>query len=204
MNDDLVFRIPVAAVILIAFTISVYFRLSAQRRGGPVSRREEGPLVLVGLRLAGLACLLLLVSYLLNPAWVHWATAPWPGWVRAAGVMLSAACLPLIYWLFRHLGKNVTDTVALRDDHRLVTTGPYRLVRHPLYTAGSMLWLGILLATTLWVLLFVFIPGLCLLVWRTRTEEANLAARFGDEYRAYAERTGRFFPRLFPRRTVTP
>lgn len=202
MNADLVLRVLIAAIFIFAFLISVHFRHQARKRSGPVTRREEGPVILVGLRLAGLACFLLLVAYLLNPAWVSWATAPWLIWVRVAGLVLSAACLPVIYSLFRHLGKNVTDTVALHDDHELVTTGPYRFVRHPLYTAGSMLWLGILLATTLWVLLFIFVPGLWLLVRRTRREEANLAARFGEEYRAYAARTGRFFPRLLARRGV--
>jgi protein-S-isoprenylcysteine O-methyltransferase Ste14 len=204
MTEDIFVRIPVAMIIVAAFSISIYFRSRAQQQGGPVSRREEGPVILVGLRLAGLAGVLLLIAYLINPAWTSWATAPWPAGIRVTGIVLSAGCLPFIWWLFHHLGTNVTDTVALRADHALVTTGPYRYVRHPLYTVGSTLWLGIVLATTLWVLLFILVPGLGLLAWRTRTEEANLEARFGDEYRAYASRTGRFLPRLFARRGFAP
>jgi protein-S-isoprenylcysteine O-methyltransferase Ste14 len=101
----------------------------------------------------------------------------------------------LLLWTFRSLGKNLTDTVVTRQEHSLVTHGPYRWVRHPLYDSATLLFVAVSLMAANW---FVFVTGvvvLLLLIVRTRTEEAKLVARFGDRYRAYMERTGRFIPR---------
>ncbi len=97
---------------------------------------------------------------------------------------------------FRSLGKNLTDTVVTRTHHTLVTTGPYAWVRHPFYAAFALATVANALVAANW---FLFVTGalaFTLLVIRCRTEERNLIARFGDEYRAYAKRTGRFLPRI--------
>jgi protein-S-isoprenylcysteine O-methyltransferase Ste14 len=94
------------------------------------------------------------------------------------------------------LGKNLTDTVVTRTKHTLVTVGPYRWIRHPLYTSAALLVLGSSLVAANW---FFFVTGcvvMLLLVIRTRKEEENLVARFGDDYQSYMRRTGRFVPRL--------
>jgi protein-S-isoprenylcysteine O-methyltransferase Ste14 len=72
--------------------------------------------------------------------------------------------------------------------------GPYRWVRHPFYDCAALLVVAGSLTAANW---FLFVNGIVvfsLLVIRTRTEEENLVARFGDSYRAYRERTGRFLP----------
>jgi protein-S-isoprenylcysteine O-methyltransferase Ste14 len=83
-----------------------------------------------------------------------------------------------------------------RKEHTLVTTGPYRWVRHPFYGAAV---LALLASSLVAANGFLFITGcvpVLLLRFRTWKEEENLIARFGDEYRAYMQRTGRFVPRL--------
>jgi protein-S-isoprenylcysteine O-methyltransferase Ste14 len=95
-----------------------------------------------------------------------------------------------------NLGKNLTDTVATRKDHSLVTSGPYRFVRHPFYLSGLVSLVGGSLATANWFLLLAGLLPLGFLVVRTKTEEQKLIERFGDEYRNYMARTGRFFPRF--------
>jgi protein-S-isoprenylcysteine O-methyltransferase Ste14 len=74
--------------------------------------------------------------------------------------------------------------------------GPYRWLRHPLYLAAALHTAAVSIITANWFLLLVGAVVFCLLVLRTRIEEANLAARFGDDYRTYVERTGRFLPRI--------
>jgi protein-S-isoprenylcysteine O-methyltransferase Ste14 len=93
------------------------------------------------------------------------------------------------------LGKNLTDTVVTRREHTLVTHGPYAFVRHPFYDAVALSVLANSLVAANW---FIFLTGgmaFALIIARTRKEEERLLARFGDAYRAYMERTGRFLPR---------
>jgi protein-S-isoprenylcysteine O-methyltransferase Ste14 len=76
-----------------------------------------------------------------------------------------------------------------------VTHGPYRWVRHPLYSLGFVLAICITLLTGLWWMAVTMALPLAILLWRTPTEEARLIETFGDDYRQYMKRTGRFLPR---------
>ena len=102
----------------------------------------------------------------------------------------------LFVWTFRSLGKNLTDTVVTRQQHTLVQHGPYRWIRHPLYSSAALLIAALSLIAANWFFFAVGAALLCVLIMRTRTEEENLVARFGDSYRQYMERTGRFVPRI--------
>ena len=102
----------------------------------------------------------------------------------------------LLLWTFRHLGRNLTDTVVTRREHTLVTHGPYRWVRNPFYDSVALLLLASAVVTANG---FLFVMGglvFVLLVLRTRTEEDKLLARFGNAYERYMARTGRFVPRV--------
>jgi protein-S-isoprenylcysteine O-methyltransferase Ste14 len=86
--------------------------------------------------------------------------------------------------------------VVTRREHTLVTAGPYALVRHPFYDSVALCVLANALAAANW---FLFLTGglaFVLIIVRTQKEEEKLLARFGDPYRAYMERTGRFLPRI--------
>jgi protein-S-isoprenylcysteine O-methyltransferase Ste14 len=102
----------------------------------------------------------------------------------------------LLIWMFRSLGMNITDTVAIRKSHSLVTHGPYHWIRHPFYTFGALLFLSFSLIAGSWLILVFGIPTFGILLRHTRIEESALLARFGDEYNRYSQRTGRFLPRL--------
>ena len=95
-----------------------------------------------------------------------------------------------------YLSRNWGDNIKIYTDHFLVTTGPYRLVRHPLY--ASLMWMfggGALVYRNYLALLLdvlVFVP---MMTWRARQEEQMLIKEFPD-YAAYSSRTGMFFPKL--------
>ena len=136
-----------------------------------------------------------LIAYMVNPAWMTWAAITLPDWLRWAGAGIGFAAAVLIAWTLHHLVRNLTDTVVTRQRHTLVTTGPYRWVRHPFYSsvalaalAGALMAANAALLITGWLLFL-------LMVIRTRKEEANLLARFGDDYRRRMKSTGRFIPR---------
>ena len=116
--------------------------------------------------------------------------------VRWAGFVIGLLSLGLMWWTLTTLGRNLTDTVVTRREHALVTGGPYRFVRHPYYVTTLLLVVAAFLLTEN---LLIGIPGLAvfvLLAIRSRTEEQKLVERFGDTYREYARRTGRFVPWL--------
>ena len=101
----------------------------------------------------------------------------------------------LLTWTLRSLGVNLTDTVVTRQEHTLITHGPYRWVRHPFYDALALFVVAFALIAANWFILVAGAIVFLLLAIRSQTEEALLLARFGESYRAYRESTGRFLPR---------
>jgi protein-S-isoprenylcysteine O-methyltransferase Ste14 len=95
------------------------------------------------------------------------------------------------------LGPNFSSTLILRDGHQLIQDGPYRLVRHPMYTSFMVMLTGLLLLSANWIVGGAAIGFVLLLMaLRTPREERMLLSHFGDEYRRYMERTGRYLPRI--------
>jgi protein-S-isoprenylcysteine O-methyltransferase Ste14 len=121
---------------------------------------------------------------------------PLPTWLRWAGVPVFALAVGLLAWTLRSLGTNLTDTVVTRRAHTLVTHGPYRWIRHPFYDAMALVIVAIALIAATWFVLAAGVVVFGLLAKRVTTEEAKLLARFGDAYRVYRERTGRFLPKV--------
>ena len=121
-----------------------------------------------------------------------------PHWLRWAGAALGLVVVPpLLFRTFRSLGRNLTDTVVTRREHTLVTDGPYRWVRHPFYGVVLLWGLSLSLMTANWLIGVLGLAAIAMLVRRTRIEEDKLTERFGADYRSYAAKTGRFFPRLW-------
>lgn len=101
-------------------------------------------------------------------------------------------------WAQLHMGRLFVGEVAIQHGHRVVQSGPYRRVRHPAYTGGTVSAIGIGLALSTW--LGAALAGAVLVAAyavRIPKEEALLVNEFGDEYRAYMARTKRFVPFVF-------
>jgi protein-S-isoprenylcysteine O-methyltransferase Ste14 len=138
-----------------------------------------------------------LLVYIVHPRFLAWATFPLPSWARWLGAVFAFASLLLLAWVHWALGKNFSTTLHVRQRHTLVTHGPYRWVRHPMYTALFLFGVGILLLTANW-----FVGGplvvaqVTIVAVQVGREETMMMEQFGDEYRAYMQRTGRYLPRL--------
>ncbi|OFV83667.1 MAG: hypothetical protein A2W26_10205 [Acidobacteria bacterium RBG_16_64_8] len=197
MDSENWFRLIGGVLLFSALAISIYFRSGAERASGEqLDRSGEGKALLITLRVGGLLLWLTLIAYLINPAWMGWASYASPVWLRWLGVLTAGTGWVLTFWMFQSLGNNITDTVVTRREHHLVTTGPYRWIRHPLYTFGSLFYLGLGLIAASWLILLMACLAFFLLSLRTPKEEAQLLARFGDEYAVYMESTGRYLPKL--------
>ena len=196
MNEN-IFRISAAVVLLSAITISVYFRSKADKEaGGKVSMKDENKPIFLALRLGGLLLWFSPLVYAIVPAWLAWSKMGLPDWVRWIGVGLGFTSLGLIYWMFKSIGSGITPTVATRKEHKLSTSGPYRWIRHPLYTFGTLAFVSLGLIADSWFIVLLSTLAFILLSLRTPSEEAHLIKKFGDEYREYMKQTGRFFPKF--------
>lgn len=200
MPIDTVFRVIFSVLFVSIIIIVGTYRRGAEAEGGRVSaaeaRRREGLLIYIPLRLLGMLIWLGSPVYMIAPQLFEWSRMPVPTWARWAGVGLALATIPFVIWAQRSLGGNVTKTVATKQEHHLVTHGPYRWVRHPLYLAGTAFFISLSLISANWYFLAALLLGVLPLTQRTQMEEAALIERFGDEYREYMKHTGRFLPRI--------
>ena len=76
-----------------------------------------------------------------------WSAVSLPAWIRWAGFVLALAAAALLTWTHHVLGKNYSPKLEIREQHRLITTGPYRWVRHPMYGAIFFWTAGVALIT---------------------------------------------------------
>jgi protein-S-isoprenylcysteine O-methyltransferase Ste14 len=142
MNEN-IFRILAGLILITGMGISGYFRRKADRETGEkVARKADGTAMMTIIRIGGLILWLSPFVYLLNPAWMAWSKIGLPEWVRWLGVGIGILCNFSVYWLFSSIGSGITPTSATRQEHKLVTSGPYRWVRHPLYTVGSSMFIA--------------------------------------------------------------
>lgn len=200
MSDDQTFRAVLVVALLVILPFGIYHRLKSQATREKLDRSQEGWFVLATLRPVGVALWLGLMVWIIDPRWMAWSSLPLPTWLRWAGVAVIAITGGLLVWTLRCLGKNLTDTVVTRQEHTLVIHGPYRWVRHPFYDSAALLALSVSLIAANWFLFVTGVVAVCLFIIRTQTEEENLVTRFGDSYRTYMKRTGRFLPRIRPNR----
>ena len=196
MNEN-IFRILAAIILFTGVGISIYYRRKADLESGEkVSRSVDGNLMMTVIKIFGLLLWFSPLIYLLNPRWMTWSKIGLPDGVRWLGVVIGVLCVLGIYWLFSSIGSGITPTSATRQRHALVTRGPYRWVRHPLYTVGSSMFVAFGMIADNWFVAVLGILAFIAMAIRTPKEEANLIEKFGDEYREYMKHTGRFLPKV--------
>jgi protein-S-isoprenylcysteine O-methyltransferase Ste14 len=131
---------------------------------------------------------------------LHGANQPLQAWRLPLGVAGLALAAVLFYRAHADLGTNWSPTLTVRKEHTIVTTGVYARVRHPMYSSFLVLALAQALLVPNWIGGLSGLAGLALfLLARVGREERMMEETFGEQYRLYARRTGRLWPRLHPR-----
>jgi protein-S-isoprenylcysteine O-methyltransferase Ste14 len=114
-----------------------------------------------------------------------------------AGLVVEALGLSLAIWSRRALGRNWSGEISIKVEHELIRSGPYKMLRHPIYTGLLAMYLGTAVVAGEWL----SIIGLSVAVyayWRKiRLEEANLQLAFGADYAVYRRETWALLPGLF-------
>ena len=196
MSSEKYFRTALTIVILLTISITGFHRFKAAQSGERISRKDEGMLFAIVLRLTGLILFVATIAYLIAPTSVHWAMLNIPTPVRWIGAVTGLLSSILMHWTLSSLGKNLTDTVVTRANATLVTDGPYRWVRHPFYVTTALVMVSATLLTANWLIGLGCLVVLAMLAIRTPKEERALVKRFGQPYIDYMDRTWRYFPRI--------
>jgi protein-S-isoprenylcysteine O-methyltransferase Ste14 len=189
------FRWLALAMLLTALGVSAWHRSRARFSTGTIPRRDESAGLIAGRLIVGLPLFGGAVVYIANPSWMGWASIALPTWLRWSGLALGVLIVPTLHWVLRTLGSNVSETVLTKEQHELVTSGPYRWVRHPLYVAGIGLFLSLgLLAASLFILIWTAVALVAVRLFVVPREESALISKFGDAYQRYQARTGALVP----------
>lgn len=198
MSPDTFFRLFFAFLVIAVLGVRFYGHLKAGSFGSRNrSSYDEGKVTRL-LRplpvLLGIASIL----YIIAPELMDWSTLDLPVWMRLVSIPLGLIAALAMTWVHMTLNKNFSGRLEIREDHTLITDGPYRWVRHPMYTAVITLFVAVFLLTANWFIGLVgLVMNVAVIAARTPKEEAMLVATFGDSYREYMRRTPRYLPRVF-------
>jgi len=178
------------------FALRIYYGRKARRNRGEVEYKEgKGNLALR--LLFGFGYIVALIVYVFAPKWFSWAMVSLPAWLRWLGAAISIGSVLILWWVQWALDIQFDGTLHTQADHKLIQHGPYKWVRHPMYTAFFLMGLGWFFLTANWFVGLPLTVAIVLVVLsRVRKEENVLIELFGDDYRVYMQGTGRFFPKL--------
>jgi protein-S-isoprenylcysteine O-methyltransferase Ste14 len=211
LNESILSLATMTMLAIFACANIVNLLLTRRERPKPLPRSSIRASEGKGSNLLGLGSLLFWIEVLIFPSCVLSGLGLWlidpplrlifpfDTLFQILGLALLFSGVFLFSWSILARGKYAVSW-DMPEDHRLVTWGPYKYVRHPSYLAYFFLIFGFFLAwlNLLNLLCFVAIPGYLLSV---ETEEKMLVERFGDEYRLYQQRTGKFIPRIRTKET---
>ena len=197
VETESIFRI-LLPVLIVGFAVhrGYYVRTHSQPEEATLKKREERTVSKIA-ELLGLLGFLSMIAYVINPKWLAFADMPFPIWLRWAGVGIAIAGFALLQWAQVTLGKSWSDTPRMMKEQTLITSGPYRTIRHPIYTAFILILGSILLISSNWLIGLCWV-GMTILEVATRIgfEESLMIEFFGEQYREYMKKTGKLFPRV--------
>jgi protein-S-isoprenylcysteine O-methyltransferase Ste14 len=202
VNDDVVFLVLFLAIIFIGTSIRRYYSYKIEKSRQRLSVRErieemvqaEGKLFTFLLMAQGIYIVILLLLYLLfAPSFVLFQM-PLPVWLRWFGVVLGFLSVPFLVWVHYVLDRNWSVTLKLQTNHKLLTSGPYKRIRHPMYMVLIVYMLSWVLVSANFLFLVYYVFSVLLIVVRIPKEEQMMLEKFGEEYRGYMKRTGMLLP----------
>jgi protein-S-isoprenylcysteine O-methyltransferase Ste14 len=201
MTQESVFRIAFWILFGGILVMRVYFSYKVRQAGERLmpdrqAIEQEGRILFAIRVLLFFVMLAIVALFAIRSTWTEALSVPLPVWLRWTGFILGLASLALWFWVQVVLGKEWSPQLQLRQEHHLITRGPYAWVRHPMYTAMFGIGAAFALVSANWI--FIAFAALVIggSIIRAPREEQMMLAEFGEEYRAYMQRTGRFFPKL--------
>ncbi|MBE9524457.1 MAG: isoprenylcysteine carboxylmethyltransferase family protein [Chloroflexi bacterium] len=158
--------------------------------------KREGRWSLLLRPISFLFMLALFALYFIEPLGSEWLHVSLPWKLRLLGGFLSLGGTLMLVLTHRALSIHWSTTLQFKEGHSLITTGPYGLIRHPMYTSLYIIFIGLAIVSSFWPL-WILILLMTIFFFRIASiEEDMMIDKFGDEYVSYIKRSGRFLPRL--------
>jgi protein-S-isoprenylcysteine O-methyltransferase Ste14 len=185
---------PSSAISALWMIFAVYWLISALKRKRTKSR--ESALQRLSYVLPLVLMWMLLFRGSSQFPWLNTRFAPDTFTVAWIGTALTAAGIAIACWARYHLGENWSGTVTLKENHELIRTGPYRNIRHPIYTGILLALLGTAIAVGEVRALIAVVIAYASFYTKARREESFLAREFGANFTEHQRHTGMFLPRF--------
>ena len=194
MDTELFFRVAFAVVFAFFWALRFYYGRKANKNENTIKSenlKQDKPIIFF---VIGLPIITFGFLYVLMPSWIAAASLNLPSTARWIGIVLGLSGIGIYWWVLHSLGRQWSLFLVIKENHQLIDFGPYRWVRHPMYTVFFFMGFTFFLISSngliglSWFGLFVSILS------RITQEESLLIDQFGDQYRGYMQKTGRFFP----------
>ena len=198
MDYDLIFKINLI-LLYIAFTfIKIHFSRIARKKRTH-GELKESKLRLTILQIYIIITVILFFLYIIRVNWFKWGEIiDYPIGLKWFGTTIGIFSILMFIWAHTFLGKNFSYTLKIFIDQNLITTGPYRFIRHPMYTAFILFHTSIFLMTGNWFIGLIWMGVITIiLLLRIKKEEELLVEVFGNDYINYRKRTGILLPPFF-------
>ena len=194
MDEELLFRLLILGIFSVFAAVRIRYRIPAAKRER--NKYEPSRFAIWVLSFGIIAYFIVLILYVFYIPLILWFSIPLPSIIRLVGVVIATLFVPVLYWIHSTLDKQYSADLSIKEEHNLIEVGPYRKVRHPMYTVFIVFTISIAVITTnlLCILFSLLISGSFPSI--AKSEELMLTDAFGDEYQSYMKRTGRFFPPL--------
>ena len=197
MPTELSYRILLVVVLVAFIGHRGYYTRKYGRPDSETIQSRQGGAAQVVANVLSLVALLASAVYVLAPGLLSGAGLPLTAWLRWGGIALAAAGFALLQWAHTALSRNWSDAPRLMKGQTLTTRGPYRWVRHPMYSAFLLILSAPLLLSANWLVGLPWIAATALdIAGRIGFEEGILADAFGTEFFDYTQTTGRLLPRF--------
>ncbi len=197
MQAETMFRI-ILPILIIGFAAhrGYYVKTQSKPDDATLKKRNEGVISKIA-SLLGLIGFISMIAYVVQPNWLSSTSLSLPTWLRGTGVAIAILGFALLQWAQVTLANSWSDTPRMMKEQVLITSGPYRLIRHPIYTAFILILSSTLLISSNWLVGLSW-AGMTILevVSRIKFEESLMIEYFGDQYNKYMKTTGRLFPRI--------
>jgi protein-S-isoprenylcysteine O-methyltransferase Ste14 len=194
VDTELAFKVALGSTWIIGYAVRLYYERQARGVQRVSARHLARDRIFYWMVFAAFVLALL---YAFSPL-LDFAHVRVPAAVRWLGLPFAILGVVLLGATHRALGKNWSGKLEIAAGHQLIVKGPYRRVRHPMYTALFCMAFAYSLLSANWIVAVANIVAVtAMYLARVADEEQMLVDQFGDEYRAYMSRTGRLIPRLW-------